>query len=100
MVGTVGLPDDDGGRVIVRQVGASTTVTNKQRSKLPLCRSCLSPPQVAPRVLTWPQLAEAAADTLRRRLSPTAAAAPPYRPNFQRSTVKHFLLHAGGLITP
>lgn len=56
----------------------------------------LSMRQVAPRVLTWPQLAEAAADTLRRRLSPTAAAAPPYRPNFQRSTVKHFLLHAGG----
>lgn len=49
--------------------------------------------EVAPRVVTWGQCAEAAASAFRRTV--LGSAEPPYSPDFSRC-VDHFALHAGG----
>jgi len=49
---------------------------------------------VAPKVLSWSQLAAAAkTEVVRKVWGPDAA--PPYTPSFEDSTIDHFLLHPG-----
>jgi hypothetical protein len=50
--------------------------------------------QVAPKVLSWSQLAAAAkTEVVRKVWGPDAT--PPYTPSFEGSTIDYFLLHPG-----
>jgi hypothetical protein len=50
--------------------------------------------QVAPKVLSWSQLAAAAkTEVVRKVWGPDAT--PAYTPSFEDSTIDHFLLHPG-----
>eukprot|EP00878_Enallax_costatus_P021735 GHUV01023026.1.p1 GENE.GHUV01023026.1~~GHUV01023026.1.p1 ORF type:complete len:468 (+),score=135.06 GHUV01023026.1:122-1525(+) len=50
--------------------------------------------KVAPKVLTWTQLAKAVRNIVTRRIRGKDAT-PPYLPSFAESTIDHFLLHPG-----
>eukprot|EP00198_Chlamydomonas_reinhardtii_P011489 XP_001700826.1 predicted protein [Chlamydomonas reinhardtii] len=79
--------------LLFRMGGAAVCLTNKPglraRAKYELLH------RVAPRILTWSQLAAAALHMLQQRRR-RVAHQHQYRPNFQHSTCRHFLLHAGG----
>ncbi|KAG2486089.1 hypothetical protein HYH03_015290 [Edaphochlamys debaryana] len=49
---------------------------------------------ITPRVMTWAQYGQAALHEGRRRL--LGAPLPPYRPDYTRTRIDHFLVHAGG----
>lgn len=52
--------------------------------------------KIAPKIMTWRQIATYLGVEAKRRLLGKVAVAP-YQPSFHESTIDHFLIHAGGL---